>query len=835
LIPAKARERQLKIKMEVGPLRRIVASIGNFHEDVRFAARQFRRAPAYAIFTVLVLALGIGTVTAMFTISYGVLLKPLPFRADRQLFDVVESTAKGDETFAASYPEITQLQQATANIADVAFASNYVNIIDAPAGAEMISSVTASPNLFTVLGVEPIIGRRFLPNETISDHPNVVLLSYDIWQRSFAGDRNVLGKTVHIGATPYTVIGVMPKHFRYPLGDTRTEVWVPIERSALVPKPDDPYGSPWHPIVRLHGGVPPQALESSLEHVHSQFVKSDAPSRFRLLRLHDQIVRDVKPSLRALEIAVAIVWLIACSNVAGLLLARVAARRTEIAVRSALGAARRRVVAQFLTESLMLSTAAAVGGLGIAALILRIFRHMLATMLPMAQNIQLDWSIFAGLVVLTLLTALAFGTVPALLAAWAGTEAGLRNSGRSQAGDRRNNRTRAVLLVSEVALSIALLTGAGLMMRTMYALRHVPLGFRTDHLLISSLTAPGDLYKDQNIGSAAWQPLLDAVRQIPGVKDAALSTVMPLKHPVEWLTIVYKTNWTEDNVAAVVRAASPGLMDVLGIRMRSGRFFNSGDTSASIPVAVVNRIFVDRYLGGGDALGKQFRFGRKPVTATVIGVIDDIHQDSLTNASSPEFYLSIPQIARDNPLYLTIVSKYMEIAIRTEVAPGTMVAELRRQIAEVNPHLAIGEFSTMSEAVEDSIGAQKLAAGVVGVFGGLALLITLVGLYGLLTYMVEQRTREIGIRMALGADRTAVISLVMRQALLLMALGAAAGVCIALWSNRLLHAFLYGVTASDPWAIALTPLGLVLCGLVAAAIPARRAAGLDPVDALRAE
>ena len=814
---------------------RIAASIKNFRVDARFAVRQFRRAPAYAVFTVLVLALGIGTVTAMFTISYSVLLKPLPFNADRQLFEVAESTAKGEEEFGVSYPELTQWQQATGDLADVGFAWSPVNILDAPAGAEIVSSVAASPNLFTLLGVEPIIGHGFLPSETNSDHPNVVLLSYEIWQRSFAGDRNVLGKTVHIGPTLFTVIGVMPKQFRYPLDDIRAEVWVPAERSTLVPKPDDPYGSPWSPIVRLHPGVRPQALESVLAGVHSQFVKSDTPNRIRLLRLHDQLVREVRPALLALEIAVGIVWLIACSNVAGLLLARVAARRTEIAIRSALGAAKHRMVAQFLTESLLLSIAAAIGGLGIAALILRIFRHMLATALPMAQNIHLDWPIFASLVVLTLLTALAFGTVPALFAAWAGAEAGLRNSGRGQSGDRRSSRARAILLVTEVALSIALLTGAGLMMRTMYALRHVPLGFRTDHLLITSLTAPGDLYKDRNINSAAWQPLLDTVRQFPGVKDAALSTVMPLKHPVEWLTIVYKTNWTESDVNAVVRAASPGLMDVLGIRMNSGRFFDAGDTASSIPVAVVNRVFADRYLGGGDAVGKQFRFGRKPVTATVIGIINDIRQDTLTDASRPELYLCVPQITGDNPLYSAIVSKYVELAIRTEGAPDTMVEQLRRQIAEVNPHLAIGEFSTMSEAVEDSMGGQKLAAGVVGVFGGLALLITLVGLYGLLTYMVEQRTREIGIRMALGADRAAVLSMVMRQALLLMALGAAAGVCIALWSDRLLQAFLYGVTASDPWTIALAPLGLVLCGLAAAAVPARRAAGLNPVDALRAE
>jgi hypothetical protein len=301
------------------------------------------------------------------------------------------------------------------------------------------------------------------------------------------------------------------------------------------------------------------------------------------------------------------------------------------------------------------------------------------------------------------------------------------------------------------------------------------------------------------------------------------------------LTIVYKTDWTQENVSAEVRAASPGLMDVLGVPMRSGRFFDERDTATSLPVTVVNRLFVDRYLGGGDVLGKQIRFGRIPMTATIVGVMDDVHQDAVSALSKPEFYICISQVKRDNPLYRPLLGKYMELAVRTEVRPDAMIADLRRKISETNPHLAIGEFSTMETAVEDSISAQKLAAGVIGVFGGLALLITIVGLYGLLSYLAEQRKKEIGIRMALGADRGAIVGMMMRQTLVLMAAGVAIGLGLALWSNRLLHGFLYGVSASDPWTVCLAPLGLVLSGLIAALVPARRAASVNPVDALRAD
>ena len=802
-------------------------------QDARYAMRQFRRAPGYAVFTVLVLALGIGTVTAMFTIAYAVLLKPLPFNADQQLFQPVAKTVHGDESQSFSYDEIKEWQRATSGTAEVAFTRGGLSVVDGQAGAMLITNVEASPNLFSLLGVRPLLGRGFLPRELNADHPDVVVLSYALWRQDFAGDPQVLGKSLHIGGMRRTVIAVMPAEFLYPLSDNRPEAWVPLEPSELTPKNNDPYLY-YEPIARLKQGVPVKAAETQLARVHSQFAKP-GESEIRLAGLRDVLVEGVRPALLALEIAVGAVWLIACSNVAGLLLARVSARRTEIAVRAALGAGKRLILAQFLTESLLLSCAGAAGGLGLAETMLHMSRIMLSKSLPLSGNIHLNWAVWTALAALTGLTALAFGAFPALVAARADMNAGLKNGGRAQPGARSQNRARSVLLVSQVALSMTLLIGAGLMMRTMYALRHVRLGFRTDHLVLTSLTVPNDLYGNRNVATEVWQPLLEQIRRLPGVKAAAMTTVLPIRHPVEMLTVVYATAWTHQNVSATVRAATPGLMQVLGVRMLSGRFFTEQDTASSLPVAVVNQTFVNRFLGGGNASGKQIRFGRVPRAATIVGVIEDIHQEGAAEPSQPELYVSMTQIGTDHPLYKPLLGKFMEIAVRTELPPGGLVPELRQWVQQANPHLAIGESETMEEAVEDSIGVQRLAAQVIGVFGGLVLVITVVGLYGLLSYLVTQRTREIGIRMALGADRKKVVGMVMRQTSVLMGAGTVCGVAMAFASNRLLQRFLFGVSATDPWIMALACLGLVACGTIAALLPARRAATINPVVALRTE
>ncbi|HWE87263.1 MAG TPA: ABC transporter permease [Terracidiphilus sp.] len=804
-------------------------------QDVLYAARQFRRAPGYAIFAGLVLALGIGTVTAMFTISYAVLLKPLPFAADRMLFQPVLKTPQGLDDISVPYAEIKEWQRATAGSADVAFNGGGLNIADGPAGAVLMQECTTSTNLLSVLGVHPVIGRAFLPQEEETDSPNVVLLSDALWRQEFAGDPNVLGKTLHIGPAAYSVVGVMPPQFRYPLYVDGPQAFVPIGR-ALPAQGNRDFYTYLGPLVRVHPGVPVNAVTTLLARVHKQFAPAEE-SQLRLagLRALALLVSDVRPALLALQFAVALVWLIACANVAGLMLARIAARRNEIAVRAALGAGRKRIVSQFLAESLALSCAGAVGGLALAAALLRIFRHMLGRILPLdAAGIHLSWPVFSALLVLTFVTAIAFGVFPALIAARADV-AGALSGGRTHSGDRGQNRARATLLVSQVALSIMLLIGAGLMLRTLYALRHVPLGFRTDHLVLTTLTVPNDLYNDRNLGTAVWQPLLDQIQTTPGVRSAALSTVLPISHPVELITLIYNTERTHKNESATVRAATPGLMDVLGIRVLTGRFFNQQDTASSLPVTVVNQTYVNRYFGGENPIGRQIRYGRVPRAATIVGVIEDIHQESPDQPSQAEFYLSMSQIDPSNAVYRALLGRYMEVAVRTETAPGALIPQLQQTIHQANPHLAVGEFSTMAEAVEDSISAQKLAAGVIGAFSALVLLITMAGLYGLLSFLVARRSREIGIRMALGADRGRVVAMVMRQTLLLLGAGTFAGIGLALAAGRLLQRFLFGVRATDPWTIILASLALLACGILASLVPARRAASVNPLDALRTE
>ena len=807
--------------------------------DARFALRHLRKAPAFTITAVLTLALGIGAATAMFVVVYGVLLQPLPFPDAQRLYQPIGVDAHGEENESAPYNAIERWRDVTTKSAEIALTTNPESVLDTPSGAQLIDNVASSVNLLSTLGVQPILGRGFVAEEAEAGKSHVVLLSYTIWHEAFSADRGVLGQRVFLDGTPFVVIGVMPPRFQFPLNRTRAEVWTPLENSRLLAASASNFYDRFDPVLRLGAGIDPLTVQTALSSAQSQIAEATAgpgeepKTHIRLAPLRDTLVANIRPALRALQVAVLLVWLIACSNVAGLLLARLAARRTEIAVRGALGAGSMRIVRQFLTESLMLSFAGALAGLALAVFTLRVFHHILRQALPLSVSLSLNWQILAVLFGFSLVTGVGFGVVPAALAAQLGFAEGLRSGSHGSGSDRTQSTLRSLLLICEVAVSVTLLIAAGLMLRTLHSLQHAPLGFRTDHIVLTDLTLPGHLYKDSDVTTTAWQPLVERVQRLPGVRAAALSTVLPIGHSIEWLTLVYATGWTKGNVSAEVRAASPDLLQVLGVRLVQGRFVETQDVKGSMRVAVVNQTFVHQYLGGQDAVGKQIRFGRIPLQATIVGVLEDVRQDAVSTPSRAELYISMAQLKPGDALYLPLTGHSMQLAVRTQASPGAIIPELSQAIREQNPHLVLGSVSTMDQSVADSMGTQRLAAGLIGSFGALALLITVVGLYGLLTYTVTTRTREIGVRMALGADRRQVIGMILRQALVLMVAGITIGLALTLWTSRFLQSFLYGVSKHDPWILALGPVVLLLFGTLAALLPARRAATVDPIQALR--
>jgi predicted permease len=691
------------------------------------------------------------------------------------------------------------------------------------------------------LNVQPILGRGFASEEAEAARSHVVLLSYTIWHDAFLADPLVLGRGVYIDGDRFSVIGVMPEGFLYPVYKNRAQVWTPLgnERLLAAPGPNNPYYK-FSPILRVRAGTDPLTVQSVLSGVQSQISKTAASGQemathVRLAPLRESVVGETRPVLRALEIAVMLIWFIACSNVAGLLVARIATRRSEIAVRGALGAGSARIARQFLTESLLLSLASAVVGVALALAMLRTADHLIARSLPLQVSFGLNWPLLATLSGFSLLTGLAFGVVPAILATRIGLAGALKSQHQVNSFSHSGRRWSNLLVICEVAISLTLVIAAGLMLQTLHSLKRASIGFRTDHIVVTDLTLPGFLYKDRDVGTAAWQPLLERLQHLPGVRMAALSTVLPISHSTEWRTVLYKTNWTKGNVAAEVRAASPELLQVLGVRMLEGRFVAKQDVQGSLSVAVVNQAFVNQYLGGSDPVGKLIRFGRIPATATIVGVLADVRQDAVSMESKPEFYLSMAQLKPGDALYPSMTGHSMQLAVRTQNAPSAMVQQLRRTILSENPQLIVGPMSTMEQSVEDSIGPQRLIGGLVATFAGLALLVTVVGLYGIMAYTVTERTREIGIRMALGAPRSQVTGMILRQSLVLLIAGLAVGIAGSLWANQLIKSFLYGVSKNDPRTFILSPVILVTAGVAAALLPAKRAATIDPMEALRSD
>jgi predicted permease len=821
-------------------------------QDLNFALRQLRNAPVFALTAILTLALGIGINAAMFSVVDQVLLRSMPFpHADEVVQMAVRSETGG---FAStSFPDIQDWQARSHSYQQLGYYTEEVPTLGGTGEPKLVPQILSSSNLFDLLQARPMMGRTFLPTDSTAGHTDVLVLSAGTWAELYHSDPQIIGRSVPVNGIPHTVIGVMPRGFAFPANTGDNSIWtpIPVDDKAL----HDRGSSALSVVGRLRAGISIAAATQELNSIHEQlkheYPKDEDSNPIHMESYPNVVTGSVRPAILALNIAVLAVWLIACANVAGLLLARGNGRRREVALRTALGAQRGRLVRQFLTESLLLSFAGGALGLELANLALHLLKRYLADAVIFGDQIHIDIKVCAYLFAASCISAVLFGLLPALHATSTPAQDGLRQGTAASGTSRQQARWSDALVIGEIALTLTLLVAAGVMVRTLISLRHTPVGFVADQVVTGEIYLPshGDLFFSQpkqqdapNLIQTFYNPLLDRLSNLPGTQAVGLTTVRPLQGNWDFnmsVDIAGQPKPQRSSQAyAQARATSSDYFKAMGIRLFQGRFFASTDSVTAAPVAIVNRAFVHRFLEHQNALGKQVRFNDKGQRqwSTIVGVVDDSPQKTLGQPPLPEVHYNLGQLIPQDDLYPILGTFYMNVAIRSPLASDTVINELRRSVHDLQPDAALNNNQTMQDVLDKSLGNQVLAARLLGLFAFAGLVIAVAGIYGLLAYSVSQRTRELGVRLALGAQRGTILWLVLRHAVVLLAIGVGLGALLTAGSGKLLSSVLtYKLNGYDAF-VALSVAGLLaVCGLIASYLPARRAAHIDPVVALRAE
>ena len=798
--------------------------------DLRYSLRMLAKAPGFAALAIATLALGIGANTAIFTVANSVLLRSLPYKDPGQL---VRISTHRDGSCCVSLPFFTALSATNRSFSGVtAYQFDAVNLA-VPDGAEQTDAERVTGNFFDVLGARLLGGRTFTPEEDQPGGNQVVLIGYELATRLFGGAQNAVGQHLALDSKDYTIIGVVPPKFGVQLLGRQPEIWMPriIEFSLTTPARVNLGGMYYEAIGRLRPGVASAQALAETEVIFQQY-KHDKPGNFdatsdvamTVSNLQSNLVANVRPTLLILSAAVGFVLLIACANVANLLLFRALSRRKEFAVRSALGAPRSTLVRQLLTESVLMAVMSGALGIFLGYLGTRFLATFTQTNLPQVADIPMDLRVLSFTVAISVLSGILFGLTPSLQLSRPNLGSTLSDEGRSSTGSRQRNRIRSILVAAQVALSMVLLIGSGLLIRSFMRLRMVDPGFGARNTLTAKTFLPPAIYPQPADRVAFYRSALQRLQSIPGVEAAAISTALPVL-PTHGAPARFEGEPDVDlgrRTVVLIESISPDYPKAMHMPLVAGRAFNDLDDAQSTPVVMVNQATARRFWANQDPLGKLVWVGRFP-PCQVVGVLADIKNDSLASPTQPEVFFPYPQLA----------SPMLYVSIRSSMDPHSLVSALRAQIVAVNRGQPISDVQTMEERLESASAQTRSMMLLIGVFSATALILALVGIYGVIAYSVAQRTQELGIRIALGASSADIFRLVIGNGLRLAVAGTVIGLVASFALTRLMASLLFQTSATDPITFAGSAIVFAVVAALASYLPARRAMRINPTDALR--
>jgi predicted permease len=777
--------------------------------------------------------LGIGANAAIFSVVDTVLLRPLPYADPERLVRLYETMPERGPEWrgSVSWPNFRDWSEELRSFSGLAAYSMEGRNLSGAQGAERLQTLGATANLFQVLGVTPRLGRGFSPGEDAPGAPPVVMVSEGLWRRRFGADRALLGQTLSLDGQPYTVIGIAPDSARFPAG-ARPELIVPFIASG--PQAENRGAHFLSVVGRLAPGVTLAKANTELREVSARLAEANPAAQTgrsaSALLLTETVVGRVRPALLILQGAVLLVLLIACANVANLLLAQAAVRSQEVAIRMSLGAGRARLIRQMLVESFLLALTGSLLGLLLAFWGLNALQTLVASALPLASDIPLQGRVFGFLLLVAAGSAVLFGLAPALQATRTNLRAALTEAGAKASPSGLQQHFRSGLVVAEIALSLILLVGAGLLLRGFVTLLDTEAGFDERNVLTAHLTVPPSKYPREELAERLLKPILERVRSLPGVQSASAISILPIQGGTtngDYAVEGEAAPEAGKELLAEYRVTSPDFFRAMGIPLLAGRDFTEQDGQGE-QVIIVNQVLARRHFGQESPIGRRLLLGGRPVT--IVGLVGDVRQAGLDQQALPEIHLPYNHVKSSIWLF-----NEATLVLRTSQAPTSVAADLRAAVRTVEADQPLSEIVTMEEVVSRSVAGRRLNLILLGTFALIALILATAGLYGVISYLVAQRTREIGIRVALGAQSRDVIGLVMRQGVVLAAMGIVAGLAGAFGLSRFVESLLYGVSARDPLTFSGLTVLLASIALVATWLPARRASRVDPIIAIRGE